>query len=197
MACGPIDAGGKGDADGAADWIDGRPRSGSQAGTTAILFDVDFAEIGEVVDDALPFEPAAAGGKAIEELLAQDEGEERAEDVTADAGIGLVKDRAGRQQRLCGFEGVFHGQQIAVAQDDLERSDFGVRAQHEEAVEAGRLAAWMFDSAVCAGMTLGAPCVTVSALAELHQLLTERGFRQSSLGDPTIVQEAGSNETLL
>ena len=30
-----------------------------------------------------------------------------------------------------------HGQQIAVAQDDLERSDFGVRAQHEEAVEAG------------------------------------------------------------
>ena len=83
---------GQGDADGAADWIDGRPRSGSQAGTTAILFDVDFAEIGEVVDDALPFEPAAAGGKAIEELLAQDEGEERAEDVTADAGIGLVKD---------------------------------------------------------------------------------------------------------
>jgi hypothetical protein len=52
-----------------------------------------------------------------------------------------------------------------------------------------RLAAWMLDSAVCAGMTFGAPCVTVSALAELHQLLTERGFRQSSLGDPTIVQE--------
>jgi hypothetical protein len=26
-------------------------------------------------------------------------------------------------------------------------------------------------------------------LAELHQLLIERGFRRSSLGDPTIVQE--------
>ena len=46
----------------------------------------------------------------------------------------------------------------------------------------------MLDSAVCAGMTFGA-VRHVSALAELHQLLTERGFRQSSLGDPTIVQE--------
>jgi hypothetical protein len=52
-----------------------------------------------------------------------------------------------------------------------------------------RLAAWMLDSAVCARMTFGAPCISVSALTELHQLLTERGFRQSSVGDPTIVQE--------
>jgi DNA invertase Pin-like site-specific DNA recombinase len=52
-----------------------------------------------------------------------------------------------------------------------------------------RLTAWMLDSAVCAGMTFGAPRVTVSALADLHQLLTERGFRQSSLGNPTIVPE--------
>ena len=52
-----------------------------------------------------------------------------------------------------------------------------------------RVAAWMLDSAVCAGMTFGAPRVTVSALAELHQLLIEHGFRQSSLGNPTIVQE--------
>ena len=43
-----------------------------------------------------------------------------------------------------------------------------------------RLAAWMLDSAVCARMTFGAPCISVSALTELHQLLTERGFRQSS-----------------
>jgi len=38
----------------------------------------------------------------------------------------------------------------------------------------------MLDSAVCARMTFGAPCISVSALTELHQLLTERGFRQSS-----------------
>ena len=49
-------------------------------------------------------------------------------------------------------------------------------------------AAWMLDPAACAGMELGAPHVAVSALAELHQLLTERGFRRSSRDD-SIVQE--------
>ena len=50
------------------------------------------------------------------------------------------------------------------------------------------VAAWMLDPAACAGMELGAPHVAVSALAELHQLLTERGFRRSSRDD-SIVQE--------
>jgi len=48
------------------------------------------------------------------------------------------------------------------------------------------VAAWMLDPATCAGMSLGAPRVTSAALAELHQLLTERGFRRSSRDDPTI-----------
>ena len=51
------------------------------------------------------------------------------------------------------------------------------------------VAAWMLDPVACAGMALGAPRVAVSALDELHQLLIERGFRRSSLDDPTIVQE--------
>src|SRR5260370_15410723 len=51
------------------------------------------------------------------------------------------------------------------------------------------VAAWMLDAAACAGMALGAPRVTLAALAELHQLLTEGGFRRSSRDDPTIVQE--------
>ena len=50
-------------------------------------------------------------------------------------------------------------------------------------------AAWILDPAACAGMALGAPRVAVSALDELHHLLIERGFRRSSLDDPTIVQE--------
>ena len=74
--------------------------------------------------------------ETVDQLLAQDEGEEGAEDVAADAGVGLVEDRAGGQ-RLCGFEGILHGQQIAVAQHDLESGDFGVGAQHEEAIERG------------------------------------------------------------
>jgi hypothetical protein len=47
----------------------------------------------------------------------------------------------------------------------------------------------MLDPATCAGMTFGAPRVSVAALAELHQLLIERGFRRSSLDDSTIAQE--------
>ena len=99
--------------------------------------EADLAEVGKIVDDALPFEPAAADRETVDQLLAQDEGEEGAEDVAADAGVGFVEDRAGSEQRLCGFEGVLHGQKIAVAQHDLESSDFGVGAQPEEAVEPG------------------------------------------------------------
>jgi hypothetical protein len=45
------------------------------------------------------------------------------------------------------------------------------------------VAAWMLDSAACPGMELGAPRVTLSALAELHRLLIEYGFRRSSSSD--------------
>jgi hypothetical protein len=62
------------EADGAADRIDGRARSGAQPSPTAILFDVDLAEVSKIVDDALPFEPAAAGREAVDQLLAQDKG---------------------------------------------------------------------------------------------------------------------------
>jgi len=51
------------------------------------------------------------------------------------------------------------------------------------------VAAWMLDHVACAGMELGAPRVTLSALAELHQLLIEYGFRRSSSDGPTIVHE--------
>jgi hypothetical protein len=56
------------------------------------------------------------------------------------------------------------------------------------------VAAWMLDRAACAGMSLGAPRVKLAALAELHQLLVERGFRRSSRDDPTIVQEEQHEE---
>ena len=36
---------------------------------------------------------------------------------------------------------------------------------------------------------VGAPRVKLAALAELHQLLVECGFRRNSRDDPTIVQE--------
>ncbi|WP_322884518.1 hypothetical protein U8C35_29035 (plasmid) [Sinorhizobium medicae] len=51
------------------------------------------------------------------------------------------------------------------------------------------VAAWMLDPAICAGMTLGPPRASISALAELHRLLIEQRIRRSSLGNSTIVQE--------
>jgi hypothetical protein len=44
------------------------------------------------------------------------------------------------------------------------------------------VAAWMLDAASCAGMDLGAPRASVTSLAELHQMLLQRGFRRSSSG---------------
>src|SRR5690242_10902729 len=55
--------------------------------------------------------------------------------------------------------------------------------------EVTAIAAWMLDPVACAGMaTIDAPRVTVSALLELHHLLSERGFRGSSRDDHTTVQ---------
>ena len=49
--------------------------------------------------------------------------------------------------------------------------------------------AWMLDPVACAGMELGPPRVSAAALADLHDLLTRRGQRRSSPGDPTITRE--------
>src|SRR5579864_4053808 len=127
----------QGDLDSAADRINGWAGSGAQSGSATILFDLDLTEVGKIVDDALPFELATACRQTVRQFLAQHQGEEGAEDVAADAGIGFVEDRPGGEQRLCGFEGVLHGEEVAVSQDDLEGGDFRVGAQHEQAVEAG------------------------------------------------------------
>jgi hypothetical protein len=54
----------------------------------------------------------------------------------------------------------------------------------------------MLDPGACAGMGFGAPHVAISALVELHHLLIESGFRQSSRDDLTIVQEEQDERSL-
>ena len=49
--------------------------------------------------------------------------------------------------------------------------------------------AWMLDPAVCVGMKLGEPRVSMAALRELHHRLIERGLRRDSPDDSTVVQE--------
>jgi hypothetical protein len=57
------------------------------------------------------------------------------------------------------------------------------------------VAAWMLDAVACVGMEIGEPRAAVEALIELHQLLIERGFRRSFLGESNITQEE-QNEQL-
>ena len=67
----------------------------------------------------------------------------------------------------------------------------GGRVAHVEAAPGVVvvLAAWMLDAAACTGMKLGAPHLDVAALSDLRDLLIDRGFRRSSLGDSRIAQE--------
>lgn len=44
------------------------------------------------------------------------------------------------------------------------------------------VAAWMLDAAFCSDMELGEPRASVTALADLHHLLSTLGFRRSSCG---------------
>jgi len=102
------------------------------------LLNLDLAQLGEIVDDALPLDVAVVVCReTIHQLLPEDEGEEGAKHMAADAGVGLVEDRSCSEQRLCGFEGILHSEQVAITQDHLERGDFGVGAQHEQTIEAG------------------------------------------------------------
>ena len=52
-----------------------------------------------------------------------------------------------------------------------------------------RLPAWMLDRAACAGMRIGEPRVSLSALVALHDLLAEQGFRQPFPGDQAVIEE--------
>ena len=51
-----------------------------------------------------------------------------------------------------------------------------------------KISGWILDPGTCAGMELGAPCVGVSALTDLHEPLIARGFRRSS-SDHDVVEE--------
>ena len=48
----------------------------------------------------------------------------------------------------------------------------------------------MLDRAFCAHMEMGEPRVSVSGLMELHRLLKDRSFRQTSTDGLTAIQEA-------
>ena len=81
-----------------------------------------------------------------------------------------------------------HGQRVRRQYSELRRGSRCVHVESSPGVVLA-IAAWMLDPIACAGMAIGAPRVTVSALIELHRLLVERGFRGSSVVDSRIVKE--------
>jgi hypothetical protein len=51
------------------------------------------------------------------------------------------------------------------------------------------VAAWMLDASACAGMEIGAPRASLSALRDLDDLLKRLGLRRSCSGDSAARQE--------
>ena len=82
-----------------------------------------------------PFGNSASLLGEIVEMLLHDERQEGAEYVAADGGVGGVEYWARTHEGLATPEEVLHLQEIAVAQDRLQRRDFGVGSQDENAVE--------------------------------------------------------------
>jgi hypothetical protein len=58
-----------------------------------------------------------------------------------------------------------------------------------------KVPAWMLDRAMCAEMEMGAPRVSVSGLVELHRLLAQLGFRQTSSDRFDTTEEACNEAT--
>ena len=101
------------------------------------MLDLGFAQALEILDDVGPFELVTGSEEAVLQLLAQNQGEKGTEDVTADGVVAFVEDRAGGEEGFCGAEDVLDHPAVAIAQDDLERGELGVGAQHIDAVEEG------------------------------------------------------------
>jgi hypothetical protein len=82
----------------------------------------------------------------------------------------------------------YYGRRIRVHYSEQRASGCVVHFEIEAGVVAA-LPAWMFDASICASMSLGRPRVSTAVLCDLHRLLQARGFRRSSSGDLSAIQE--------
>src|SRR5215217_2667776 len=101
-----------------------------------ILADRHLLETIKVAQHVAPLGPKARSAAVLIQLLAQDQSQEGAEHVTPDSTIRGMGDGPCAHQRLGGAEELLHLDQVAVAQNRLQRCDPGIGAQHEQAVIA-------------------------------------------------------------
>ena len=80
----------------------GAPGLGAQPKALVLLLHFDRLERLEVSEHIGPLERFPGRLEAVEQRLAQDEREERAEDMAADGRVALVEDGAGLEQGLGG-----------------------------------------------------------------------------------------------
>jgi hypothetical protein len=82
-------------------------RAISEPRPAAVLLDLNLAQVGEVVENALPFQRLrAASGETVDQFLSEQQSKKGNEDVAADGGIGFVEDGPGGEQCFGGLESV-------------------------------------------------------------------------------------------
>ena len=77
----------QGDASGLEDLPDLALNMGSGSDALAVVLDGGLLQAVEVADQVVPFDIDAGGAAAVGQLLLEDEGEEGAEDMSADGGV--------------------------------------------------------------------------------------------------------------
>ena len=97
----------QGDTDGLADDTGTAGGLDTQHEALGALIDGDLLDPVEIANDVGPFRVGGCGVETFVELLAQDEGEEGAEQVADDGGIALVVDRPCLEDGLGGPEDLF------------------------------------------------------------------------------------------
>ena len=102
--------------------------SGAGRDPLAVIIDRRLLKTVKIAQHLGPFWPQACRLASVGQFLLEDKGKERAEDMTADSRIVRVEDRARVESRFCGLEDLLDLNELAVAQDSLERCDLGIGA---------------------------------------------------------------------
>ncbi|WP_234839633.1 Sip1-related alpha-galactosidase [Sinorhizobium meliloti] len=88
----------------------------------------------------------------------------------------------------------FYGWHVRRYYGEQRRGSEVVVVEHEPGVTTA-VERWMLDRATCAAMTLGEPQVSLQALMDLDRVLKDRGLRQVSSDDATVIEEACDDST--
>ena len=133
-----------------------------QQETLAVLLDLGGLQADQVADHVFPLQLVALLGKSVVEFLAQDQRQERAENVPPNRLVTFVKDGTCFQEGFRRTKHVLHHPKLLVFQRHIGRRQVGVGAKDPLAVVTGILLDLLF---VNLELRLGA--LEVFALAAL------------------------------